>query len=120
LQTVTVAGLATTLIGLVAACVPPLVCGLVATIPVIGMSTAIAVHRQDGAPAVVHFLHGYVQGLWSKLGFLAVLAWSLPQHAQAAAWLAALTCGVAVLTLQGQRIHPCGSVSLRFATSASQ
>jgi hypothetical protein len=89
LKTVAIAGLSTTLIGAIAPTVPPLVCGLVAAIPVIGISTTVSVHRQGGAMAVVQFLQGYLQGQWAKGAFLAVLAWSLPQCAPGIAWAAA-------------------------------
>jgi hypothetical protein len=76
--------------------VPPLVCGLVAAIPVIGMSTTVSVNRQGGAAAVVHFLHGYLQGLWARAAFLAVLAWLLPQCMPGVAWAGAVLGAVAV------------------------
>jgi hypothetical protein len=81
LKTATIAGLSTAVMGLIAPTAPPRVCGLVAAIPVIGMSTTVSVPRQGGAVAVVHFLRGYVQGLQAKVVFLAVLAWLLPQCA---------------------------------------
>jgi hypothetical protein len=100
LKTATLAGLSTAVIGLIAPTVPPLVCGLVAAIPVIGMSTTVSVHRQGGAVAVAHFLQGYLQGLWAKVAFLAVLAWALPQCAPGVAWagagLVAMTVALAL------------------------
>jgi hypothetical protein len=95
-MTATIAGLSTTVIGLIAPSVPPLVCGLVAAIPVIGMSTTVSVHRQGGAATVVHFLRGYLAGLWAKVAFLAVLAWSLPQCAPVVAWTCAGLSAVGV------------------------
>jgi hypothetical protein len=98
LKTAIIAGLSTSVIGLIAPTVPPVVCGLVAAIPVIGMTTTVSVHRQGGAVAVVHFLQGYLQGLWARVAFLAVLAWSLPQCAPAIAWAGA-GLGAAAVTL---------------------
>jgi hypothetical protein len=96
LKTVAIAGLSTSVIGLIAPSVPPLVCGLLAAIPVIGMTTTVSVHRQGGAVAVVNFLQGYLRGLWAKVAFLAVLAWSLPQCAPAIAWAGAVLSAAAV------------------------
>ncbi len=97
LLTVLVSGGVTTLIGLIAPRVPPLWCGLVAAIPVVGMSTTVAVHLQRGHASVVAFLHAYVQGLMAKVAFLGSLAWLLPRELGPATWLAAIACSVVVL-----------------------
>jgi hypothetical protein len=118
LKTAAIAGLSTAVIGLIAPTVPPLVCGLVAAIPVIGMSTTVSVHRQGGAVAVVQFLHGYLQGQWAKVAFLGVLAWSLPQCAPLAAWAgAALGAAAVTLALSGTPGTALGLTTIRRAMS---
>jgi hypothetical protein len=54
------------------------------------------VHRQGGAAAVLNFLQGYLQGLWARVAFLAVLAWLLPQCTPGVAWAGAVLGAVAV------------------------
>jgi hypothetical protein len=96
-MTAAVAGGVTACIGSIAPSVPPVLCGAVAAIPVIGLSTTVSVHGQGGPVAVVRFLHGYLQGLWSKVAFLALLAALLPLWPPALAWAAAAAGGVAVV-----------------------
>jgi hypothetical protein len=101
--TMLVSGAFTTLISLISPRVPPQLCGLVAAIPVIGMSTTVSVHVQSGHMAVVTFLRAYLQGLMSKVAFLGALAWLLPRDLGPAAWLGATMCGVAVLLALSSR-----------------
>lgn len=97
LMTAAVAGACTALIGSIAPMVPALLCGAVAAIPVMGMTMTASVHRRGGSAMVVRFLHGYLQGLWAKLAFLALLAGLLPQCPTAVAWAAAVAGSVAVV-----------------------
>ena len=94
--TACVAGIATALIGSLAHQAPPMLCGMVAAIPVIGISTTLNVHRQAGGAAVAIFLRGYLQGLWAKAGFLALLAGLLPHGPSLAAWTAAVAGAAAI------------------------
>ena len=103
LLTMLVSGAVTTLISLIAPRVPPLLCGLVAAIPVVGMSTTVSVHVQSGHAAVVAFLHAYLQGLMAKVAFLGALAWLLPRDLGLATWLAAAACGTVVLLALSRR-----------------
>jgi hypothetical protein len=96
LMTAAVAGGFTAWIGSIAPSVPALLCGAVAAIPVIGLSTTVTVHGQGGPAAAVRFLHGYQQGLWAKVAFLALLAALLPQCPAPVAWAAAAAGGVAL------------------------
>ena len=103
LLTMFVSGGVTTLIGLIAPRVPPLWCGLVAAIPVVGMSTTVSVHVQSGHASVVAFLRAYLQGLMAKVAFLGALAWLMPRELGLTTWLAAVACGVAVLLALSRR-----------------
>jgi hypothetical protein len=97
LMTAAVAGGFTAWIGWLAPSVPAFLCGAVAAIPVIGLSTTVSVHSQGGPAAVVRFLHGYLQGQWAKVAFLALLAGLLPSCPSTVAWAAAGAGGVAVV-----------------------
>ena len=97
LTTAAVAGGFAACIGWLAPSVPALLCGAVAAIPVIGLSTTVSVHSQGGSAAVVRFLHGYLQGQWAKVTFLALLASLLPSCPSAVAWVAAAAGGLAVV-----------------------
>jgi len=97
LMTATVAGVCSALIGSIAPSVPALLCGAVAAIPVIGMTTTVSVHVRGGPTMAVRFLHGYLHGLWAKVAFLALLAGLLPHWPPAVAWAAAAASGVAVV-----------------------
>ena len=74
-------------------------CGLVAAIPVVGMSTTVSVHAQGGSGTVTVFLRAYLQGLLAKLAFLGSLAATLPAASGPLPWLAATASGVVVIVL---------------------
>jgi hypothetical protein len=94
--TIAAAGGLTVLVGALGPRVPPLLCGLLAAIPIVGMTTSVSVHAQRGPDAVVAFLQGYLRGLFAKAAFLTCLAVFLPAHAGAMPWLVAAALGVAV------------------------
>lgn len=99
LMTMAVSGAVTALMTLIAPRVPPLLCGLVAAIPVVGMSTTVSVHAQGGSGTVTVFLRAYLQGLLAKLAFLGSLAATLPAASGPLPWLAATASGVVVIVL---------------------
>lgn len=104
LMTMAVSGAVTALMTLIAPRVPPLLCGLVAAIPVVGMSTTVSVHAQGGSGTVTVFLRAYVQGLFAKVAFLGSLAATLPLAHGPLPWLAATASGVVVIVLMSR--HP--------------
>jgi hypothetical protein len=79
----------------------PQFCGLVATIPVIGMSALYAGYRQGGAPLMSGVLGGYLDGMVAKAAFLGALgsAWA----AGAGAWAWPMGLAAAGVALLGQR-----------------
>jgi hypothetical protein len=97
LLTMAVSGAVTILMSLIAPRVPPLLCGLVAAIPVVGMSTTVSVHAQGGSGTVTAFLQAYVQGLFAKVAFLGALAATLQLSAGPWPWLVAVAGGTAVV-----------------------
>jgi hypothetical protein len=94
-------------------------CGLVATIPVIGASTAFAGHRRGGPSMMLRVVDGYLAGMLAKATFLTALYFAWQAGAGAAAWPLALSGGGVALAAQrsiravrqrgGERRRPAGS-----------
>jgi len=82
----------------------PQLCGLIATIPVIGLTTMIAGHRQGGAPLMLRVLDGYLTGMLAKAAFLAALyvAWRTGSDD----WAWAMALASTGLALEAQRRFP--------------
>ena len=82
----------------------PQLCGLIATIPVIGLSTVVAGHRQGGAPLMLRVLDGYLTGMLAKAAFLAALfiAW----RAGSDGWAWAMAFASTGFALEAQRRLP--------------
>lgn len=79
----------------------PRSCGLVAAIPVIGMSALHAAYRQGGAPVMFQVLGGYLDGMVAKSAFLGALGVSWAAGAGTWAW--AMGLAVAGCALLAQR-----------------
>ncbi|MCU0939588.1 MAG: hypothetical protein MUC86_10700 [Burkholderiaceae bacterium] len=93
----TAAGAASALVGALAPVLPPLACGLLASLPIIGLAGAWVQHRHGGLASVAPFARGYVAGLLAKAGFCAVFAELLLRlH-----WPLALTAAAATAVLSG-------------------
>ncbi|KQW52056.1 MULTISPECIES: hypothetical protein [unclassified Roseateles] len=97
LLTAGVSALLTALIGPLVQMGGPSHCGLLAALPVVGMSTLHGLHGRQGAAVACRFLGGYLDGTAAKAVFLAVLAAALLALPAATAW--ALALGAALFTL---------------------
>jgi hypothetical protein len=95
------AGSMSLVVGLVSRHAGPVLCGLVAAVPIVALVTTFAAHRHGGAATAASFLRGYLDGMFAKAVFLGTLgaAWIL--GADAAAW--PLAGAGAALTLAIQR-----------------
>jgi hypothetical protein len=82
----------------------PQLCGLIATVPVIGLSTMVAGHREGGAPLMLRVLDGYLAGMLAKAAFLAALYCAWRAGSDGWAWAAAFA--TAGLALEAQRRLP--------------
>jgi hypothetical protein len=102
MRTALVSAGVTALITHLSPALPPLLCGLIAAIPVIGTSTTVAVHAQAGGASVIAFLRSYLDGLGAKMALLGGLAWSLPRSAGVTPWLIGVFSGVAWLLLSSR------------------
>lgn len=95
-----VAGTGSAVISALALVLPPVVCGLLAALPVIGASGAWVQHNRGGTPAVALFARGYVAGLLAKAAFCASFAELLLRlpwpGALLLAAVAATACGTSV------------------------
>jgi hypothetical protein len=78
----------------------PRFCGLVAAIPVVGMSALYAGYREGGVPLMLGVLRGYLDGMLAKAACLGALgsAWAI--GAGAWAWPAALAAAAFALLAQ--------------------
>jgi hypothetical protein len=68
------AGGSSALVSALALALPPLACGLLASLPIIGLTGAWLQHQHGGTPAVVVYARGYVAGLIAKAAFCALFA----------------------------------------------
>ncbi|MBE7939519.1 MULTISPECIES: hypothetical protein [Ramlibacter] len=68
-------------------------CGLVATIPVVGITTMVLVHGRWPLANLRAFLRSYVHGLVAKAFFLGTLAATLVPLGLVGGWLSALVAG---------------------------
>jgi hypothetical protein len=84
--------------------------GLIATIPVVGMSTVYAGHRQGGTPVMLGVVDGYLAGMLAKAAFLGALYLAWRAGSSGWAWALAFCCGALALAAQ-RSIH---SVRARF------
>jgi len=94
-----VAGLLTLLIGALAQAAGAGLCGALAALPVVCLSTVCGTHRAQGSAVACRFLVGYVDGNAAKAVFLALLAGALDCLPLGLAWAAALLGGLVSLTL---------------------
>jgi hypothetical protein len=82
----------------------PQFCGLVATIPVVGMCAVYAGHRQGGAPLMLRVLDGYLAGMLAKAAFLGALFLAWGAGVGPWAWAMAMAgAGVALLAQRSLR-----------------
>ena len=91
-------------VGLLARHAGPALCGLVAAVPVVALTTTFVAHRRGGAATAGLFLRGYLDGMFAKSVFLGTLgaAWML--GAGAAAWPLALAGAALTLAAQQRRL----------------
>ena len=78
----------------------PAWCGLVASVPVVALTTTFVAHRQSGAATACLFLRGYLDGMFAKSVFLGTLGAAWVLGAGAAAWPLALAGAVTTLAVQ--------------------
>ncbi|MFN7571695.1 MAG: hypothetical protein ACK5TK_09625 [Betaproteobacteria bacterium] len=104
--TLAVSALATAAISALAPHLPAQWCGLIAAIPVIGITTTVLLHKRAEPAALGAFLRAYVSGNAAKAVFLLALTVTLVPLGLAGGWLAALAAAVGCIALAGWRRRP--------------
>jgi hypothetical protein len=74
--------------------------GLLATIPVVGVSALVSGHRQGGAPLMLGVLDGYLTGMLAKAAFLGALCLAWEAGVGSWAWGFALAGSLVALLAQ--------------------
>ena len=85
--------------------------GLLSSLPLITGSVAIAEHTACGHGAAMHFLRGYVGGLFGKAAFGAVFALLAPRVGAVAALALACACACLMSTIRTRQV-PVGTAPL--------
>jgi hypothetical protein len=83
--------------------------GLLGAVPLVTVVLTVATHRRDGAAATNRFLQGVMAGSFSVIGFLAVVALTLPTLGTAPAFSLGLLTSVVAQAAGGRRAQQVGS-----------
>jgi hypothetical protein len=104
--TLAVSAVATAVISALAPHLPAQWCGLIAAIPVVGITTMGLLHKRAEHAALGAFLRAYVSGTAAKAVFLLGLTVALVPLGLAGGWLVALAAAVGCIALAGRRRRP--------------
>lgn len=104
-------------LGLAGPAIGTVCAGLLASLPVVSVTVAMAQHAVSGPAAARQFLHGTVAGLLGRVAFGAVFAVALPATSLAATLALALSAAVLV-NLAAARALGCGDRQQHGATRA--